>query len=186
MRRAYSSGVASHGCTAACAAAPSRSASARSESTRTSASASAVGVFDRNEKARRAILHDVGDAADPAPDHTAAAAERLDDDATEALRTGREHEGRSPRRAHARPPGWRATRSSASAREARDEALEHVAQRPAPDEVKRRVGHARGRAAPGLGEDVDGLVALEHADEERDRALGQRAGSGTRRTARGP
>ena len=51
-----------------------------------------------------------------------------------------------------------------------DERSRHVAKRAAADEVQRRLGHARSGEPPRVGEHVDRLVALEHADEERRRA----------------
>ena len=188
MRRAYSCGVASHGCTAPCAAAPRRSASARSESTRTSASASASASPGWNEEAGHAVLDDVGDAADAAADDSAAAAERLDDDAAEAFRARREHEngrlveraGDLGRRERLRParllPAGRATSACGTSRAAS----------PRPDEVQRRVRDARRGEPPGLREHVDRLVALEHADEERRPGARAAERAPTRRTARDP
>ena len=133
-------------------------------------------VPGRNEEARHAVLDDVRDPADAAPDDAAAAAERLDDDAAEALRARREHEhGRLVERAATSGVGSDSVQRVCAGR-SRDELLRHVAKRPAPDEVERRVRDARRGEAPGLREHVDGLVALEHADEERDGPLGQRHG----------
>ena len=104
--------------------------------------------------------------------------------------------GRTPRRRRGRDPptarGARARVASSSARatsgvasdsvqrvccgEVRNETLGHVAKRPATDEVERRIGDARSREPPRIGEHVDRLVALEHAHEERDRPLRERRG----------
>ena len=65
-------------------------------------------------------------------------------------------------------------------RELCEEPLGHLVQRPAPDDVERRVGHARRRAPPRIGEHVDRLVALEHPDEERQRPRRERRGFGLR------
>ena len=56
------------------------------------------------------------------------------------------------------------------------EARGDLAERPASDEVEQRTRYTRRGEAPRLGEHVDGLVALEHADEERGRPLGKRRG----------
>ena len=176
MRRAYSSGVASHGWTAACAATPSRSASARVGQHADERVGESVRVARLHENAGDAVLDDVGDAADTAADDSAAAAERLDDDAAQALGARRKHEdGRlveCPRNLGRRERLRPASLCGQIAHERRG----RLVQGSAPDQVQRRVGHTRRSEPPRLREHVHGLVALEHADEEHDRPLGQRNG----------
>ncbi len=143
-------------------------------------------VAGRNEEPGRPVLDDVGNPADAAPDDAATAAERLDHDAAETLRPRRENEdGRVVER-----PGHLGRRERLGParlrREVCDELLGHLAKRPAPDDVESRVGNARSREAPRLREHVDGLVALEDADEQRDRPFGEGHGLRCRGTARGP
>ena len=65
--------------------------------------------------------------------------------------------------------------------ELRHESLGNLAQRSSPDDVERRGGQPRRRGSPCLGQHLDGLVALEHADEEE----GQARRAGAPRAARG-
>ena len=138
-----------------------------------------------DEDARLPVFHDVRDPADAASDHAASAAERLDDDAPETLRTRREDENggvvERPRDLRRR----QRLRPSRLCREIGDEPLRHVAKRPATDEVEPRVRDARGGQAPGVSQDVDRLVPLEDADEQSDEALrvaetGSRSTNGSR------
>ena len=130
-------------------------------------------VAGRNEEPGRPVLDDVGNPADAARDDAATAAERLDHDAAETLRPRRENEdGRVVER-----PGHLGRRERLGParlrREVCDEPLGYFAKRAAPDDVESRVGNAQSREAPRRRKDVDGLVALEDADEQRDRPFGE-------------
>ena len=176
MRRAYSSGVASHGCTAACEAVPRNAGEGAVGENAHDRVRQRVDILDPHEQARDAVLHDVGDPTDATPDDTTAAAECLDDDAPEPLRARGEHEDGGLVECARNLRGGERLAPARLRGQVPNERLDRLAQCPAPDEVERRVGHARCGAAPGVGENVDGLVALEHADEQRDRALGKRRG----------
>src|SRR5437588_5709291 len=123
-----------------------------------------------DEQAVATVLDEVGNAADAARDDRTSAAEGLADHAAHAFRARRQdEEGRVVERARdlgLRQPLLRARLPRQVAHELFDDRL----QRSGPDEAQPRLRHARRGPPPRVGESVDILVALEHADEERLRA----------------
>ena len=107
-------------------------------------------------------------------DHGAAARERLDDHARRPLRArGEQQQRRLVQRVHDLGCGQRG-RPARLPGQVGDERLDERRVETAADEPKLRVRQPRRREPPGGGDPVDVLVALEHADEERRRPLGQR------------
>src|SRR6185503_1336216 len=76
---------------------------------------------------------------------------------------------------------WRKAALPRHARTALDEQSREVLARAGTDQPELRVGHALGDDRPRLDQQVESLVELERADEERHGALRQRRGRGQER-----
>ena len=129
------------------------------------------GVARLDQEPVGAVLDEIRDPADPAADHGPPAAERLHHDASHPLRARGQDETRGlvERRGDLRRP--ESGRPRGPPREVRDESPDKRRERTRADDPEHRVRHVRRRAAPRVREPVDVLVALEHADEERLRAI---------------
>ena len=112
------------------------------------------------------MLDEIGDAADPAGDHRAGAAERLDEHAAHPLGArGQDEERRFVERMG--DLGLAEELVPARLRgHVAQQLLDGRPQRPGADEPEARTGNLRRGDAPRVRQPVDVLVALEHADEQ--------------------
>ena len=159
----------------------------RSERIRTRASAIASGRSGIDEQARLVVPDDVGDAAGARADHGAAAAERLEHDARRAppSATASSSSQASSSAAHDVGRLERGGPTSTWSGRSRTSASATSVVAPVADEPQPRAGTRGAARRHASASDVDVLVALEHADEERDRALGQRRDRRLRERASG-
>ena len=180
-RAAYSSGVANHCSDPAFATNPRPDASSRFDRTLTSARASAVGVVRGKEQAVLAV-----DARDPRS-HRRARPRPPDPGRTPRRRRGpcprasTGARGTSRRRARRRPPPARGRDSQVTFGPRSTSMRARSSRAPAPISRSDASGHLLRDARPRVHEQVDALVELERADEQRDRVAraAERAERGT-------
>ena len=174
-RAAYSSGVANHCSDPALATNPRPDASSRFDRTLTSAFANPSASFEGKSRPFSPLVTRSSIPPPRAPTTARPAAERLDDDAAHALAPRREHEARGGVELVGDLLG-REAGLPGDVRAALDERAREVFARACADQPKRCVRYLLRDVRPRFHEQVDPLVELERADEQRDRALGQRSG----------